>query len=303
MRSFLRSTALPLLAAALALSAHAAPAQPRLSTGGGWWWLPFTLALALGSHLVIGRGLKAVIAAVRPLAQGSPEAAGYERGVYGSPAPIMHGVVGLVALSGVVLWLAIGLGHGLLVLLSLAVFAGALALDLTHWERASANADFVWFQRGLGRKIHQVAIENIRSVSVTEQTVGGFSVRHGRHNRVCRLSLRLHDKRVVGLPKTDSHGTRGADAVETLANHVRKRKALLADRTSPRRRTTAPMPLADGAPLPQPPADKDMLRALKRLRKESGSASPPAANGIGPKRPPTLLAEVPPQPTDRRVRA
>lgn len=267
-------TVLPCLAFAGPPALAAAPSAP----GGGWGWLPLTLALSVAGHLLLGRGLKALWSAVHPLAGGTPEAGRYERTVYGTPARAMHEVVALVLASGLLLWVAIGLYEPWLVALSLAVFIAALVLDLLRWERVSASADFVWFQRGLGKKLHQVDIENIRDLSVTEQEVGGFSFRHGRRNRVCRLNLRMNDKRIVALPKTDAHG--GLASVEAVAQHIRKRQQLLNDAAARRRDGVKPAVSAPPAAAASPSqSEKDMLRALKRLRQQAAAApAPPRLN-------------------------
>ncbi len=57
---------------------------------------------------------------------------------------------------------------------------------------------------------------------------GGFTLRHGRNNAVCRLMLRLNDKHVVALPKTDANS--GLADVEAVANHVRARQQQSEDR-------------------------------------------------------------------------
>jgi hypothetical protein len=282
------------MAMAAAPAVAAVKAAGPVSPGGGWWWLPITLALAVGSHLLLGRCLKAVLSAIWPLASGAPEACGYERGVYGTPARAMHEIVGVVLASGVLLWIAIGLGQPWLVALSLAVFAAALALDLSRWERVSASADFVWFQRGLWQKLHQVDIQNIHDVSVTEQDAGGFSFLHGRHNRVCRLNLCMDDKRMVALPKTDAFSN--IDSVEAVANHIRRRQQLVSDMAAKRHGGGASPGLAapkaaNSAPRSPSESERDMLRALKRLRKQAAAAGPPpAVDGI----PPTLDGGAPP---------
>ena len=45
--------------------------------------------------------------------------------------------------------------------------------------------------------MHQIVLDNIRDCSVEESDGHGFTLRHGRRNRLVRLSVRMHDKRVV----------------------------------------------------------------------------------------------------------
>jgi hypothetical protein len=217
------------LALTAALPAQAAAHAPVHSVGP-WWSLPLMLALAIALHAAIGRSLKAVVASSRPLASGSPEVGGYERTVYGTADRAMQEIVGLVLASGVLMWLGAMLGWGVIFLLAAAVLVTALALDLRRWERVTVSADSLWFQRGLGQKVYQVAIDNIRDVSITEANAGGFdfTLRHGRRNSLCRLNLRMLDKRIVALPKTDAR--HGLDQVETVANHVRTRQQLATER-------------------------------------------------------------------------
>ena len=222
--------------------------------------LPFMLALAVALHLLIGRGAKALASAVWPLASGELEVGGYERRVYGTAERAMLEVVGVVMAAGLVLWIAMAWGWGWLGALGLLMVIGAVVLDLMRWERVTVSASYVWFQRGFGRKVHQVAIENIRDVSVAEVEARGFTLRHLNRNRVCRLNMRMNDKRVVALPKTDAHSE--LDAVETLANHIRTRQQLSQDRQAGKK--------------PSSP-DREMIRELKRLRERAQLAEAPAA--------------------------
>lgn len=245
-------------------------------------WLPFGFVLAIGAHATIGRALKAIVSAVAPLASGAPEASGYQRSVYGTPGPATTQIVGIVLVAGLLLGLGITLGNGWIGSGGLLVLVAALGLDLQRWERVAASADWVWFQRGFGQKVHQVAIENIRDISVQEDDAPGFTLRHGSRNRVCRLNLRMNDKRIVALPKTDAHVD--VDAVETVANHIRSRQELMQELASrrpggapaaaPRAMapdTVPPVDTADGD------ADKEMQRALRRLRRQAAAAPPAAA--------------------------
>lgn len=266
-----RSAALAWLLAGLPVLAHAAHGP----SAAGWLTLPIMLALAVGVHGLIGRGLKALLSSVKPLATGELEVAGYERRVYGTAERAMLQVVGLVLLAGLLSWVGVSWSLGWIGVLALPALLAALTLDLLHWERVSVSANYVWFQRGLGHSVHQIAIENIREVSVSEAEVKGFTLRHGQHNRIGRLNLRMSDKRVVALPKTDALGE--LDAVEAAANHIRTRQLLAADRHAVKR--SAERGSAAAAEAAHQPAamDADMRRELKRLRQRAqGPELPPA---------------------------
>jgi len=242
-------------------------------------WLAFGFVLAIGAHVGIGRALKAIVSAITQLASGAPEASGYQRSLYGTPGSATSQVVAIVVVAGLLLGLGITLGNGWVVGAGLVLLVVALGLDLQRWERVAASADWVWFQRGLGQKVHQVAIENIRDISVQEDDAPGFTLRHGSRNRICRLNLRMNDKRIVALPKTDAHVD--LDAVETVANHIRSRQELMQELASRRpgggaatssSRPDAPPPPIDTA---DGDADKEMQRALRRLRRQAAGEPAP----------------------------
>jgi hypothetical protein len=114
--------------------------------------------------------------------------------------------------------------------------------------------------------VHQVALENIRDVAVEESEGRGFTLRHGRDGRLVRLTVRMKDKRVVALAKTDAAG--GAEAVEQVANHLRTRMAQV--RGPDGRRSLRPM--ATGASAEVLAAQETELRqALIRLRHEAAA--------------------------------
>jgi|APAra7269096613_1048513.scaffolds.fasta_scaffold00139_83 hypothetical protein len=255
-------------------------------------WLLFGFVLAIGAHAAVGRALKAIVSSVTPLASGAPEASGYQRSIYGTPGPATSQIVGIVLAAGLLLGLGITLGNGWVGSAGLLALVVAIGLDLQRWERVAASADWVWFQRGFGQKVHQVAIENIRDISVQEDDAPGFTLRHGSRNRVCRLNLRMNDKRIVALPKTDAHVD--LDAVETVANHIRSRQELMQELASRRpgggaRAGTPRAPDPDSVPpvdTPADDADKEMQRALRRLRRQAASAQPAAAPRDETRRPP-----------------
>lgn len=237
--------------------------------------LPFMLAIAVAGHVLMGRGAKAVAASVSPLATGEPEASGYERRVYGTAERAMLEVVALVLAAGVVLWIGVGWGKGWIDAIGFLMLLGAVGLDMLRWERVTVSANYVWFQRGLGHKVHQVAIENIRDVSVTEAEAPGFTLRHLNRNRVCRLTMRMTDKRVVALPKTDAQSE--LDAVETLANHIRTRQQLVGDRDAVKRSGERGGEAAAEAAKKPSSVDREMLRELKRLRQQAQAPKLPPA--------------------------
>ena len=153
--------------------------------------------------------------------------------------------------------------------------AGGIALDLLRWERVAVSAGNLWFQRGLRGRVHQVAIENIRDLTVEEEDRRSFTFRHGLANRLCRLSVRMHDKRLLALTKTDAAS--GLEAVEAVANHLRTRLQMQHDQatlaTSERNAASAAVRIAD-----EPPdSDRDMRRELMRLRRKAQAPDVPKA--------------------------
>ena len=140
---------------------------------------------------------------VYPLASGELEVGGYERRVYGTADRAMLEVVALVLAAGLVMWVGLTWSWGWVGFLGFLLLLGGVGLDLARWERVTMSASYVWFQRGFGRKVHQVDIENIHDVTVSEMDAPGFTLRHLNRNRVCRLNMRMKDKRVVALPQTD----------------------------------------------------------------------------------------------------
>ncbi|MES2888290.1 MAG: hypothetical protein V4739_09800 [Pseudomonadota bacterium] len=186
--------------------------------------LGLALSGAVVAHALLGRVVKVLLWAWSPLASGEAEACTYQRSVYFTAEPALLVVVGVAAASG----LAWGLGlvwHTVfspwLMMAGVLGVLAALGLDLQRWERVAVSAHNVWFQRGLGHTVHQLAIDNIRDVSVQESAEGGFTLRRGRRNRSIRLSLRTLDKRLIALPKTDARS--GLEAVENMANFLRLR--------------------------------------------------------------------------------
>lgn len=237
--------------------------------------LPMSLAGAMAGHVLAARAVKAVLWSVSPLAEGEPQAYTYERNVWRTAEPSALQVVGAAAGAGLLFWIA-GLAHSWwLAALALLAWGGALGFDLLSWQRVAVSANNLWFQRGLGQTVHQVAFENIRDVAVEERDERGFTLRRGVHNRVCRLQVRMKDKRMVALPKTDAH-TDLAD-VEEVANQLRQRLRHLEDRESIRR-SQAKGSEAAQAVAEQPPAEDDELRrALRKLRRNALAPDVPKA--------------------------
>jgi hypothetical protein len=263
---------LGLVAAGLPGSAAAASAGDLVGTA---FQLPLVLALAVGLHALVGRAVKVLLGAIKPLASGEEEAVAYQRDVYGSTERAMLEVVGLVLGAGLLVWLGTTVAPGWLAAIGVALLGAALALDLRRWERATASANFVWFQRGLGHKVHQIAIENIRDVAVQEDDAHGFTLRHGPRNRVCRVHLRMHDKRVVSLPRTDA--LRRLDDVEALANHVRARQQVIDQQESMARAGRDSSTTTQPSAHELTPEERELRRKLKHLRSQATAPDVPAA--------------------------
>jgi hypothetical protein len=228
--------------------------------------LPFLVAFGVAGHALLSRVVKVVLWAWQPLATGELEVASYERKVYHTGVRHMLEVVVLAAVAGFVGWLALATGSFWLWVGAGMVLAGALMLDLLRWERVSVSANNLWFQRGLRSTVRQVALENIRDVTVQESEAGLLTLRHGRRGRLVRLAVRMSDKRVVALPKTDAAG--GRAAVEAVGNQLRMQLAQLRAREASRS--------ASGGASPPSPGDAELRRALRRLRR--GVASPQATS-------------------------
>jgi len=260
------------LALSTATAAGVAALTVLLPAARSRWWLPAGIVLTVAAHVLLARALKTLLAAVTPLASGAPEAAGYQRSVYGTVSRQTLEIVGAVVLAGLLCGWGVMTRSGWFIGAGVVALIVAHALDVHRWERVAASADWVWFQRGFGQKIYQVAIDNIRDVSVHDEEATGFTLRHGLRNRLCRLRLRMADKRVVALPKTDALVDLGH--VESVANHIRSRQQLMAELAARRQGGI-------GVP-PSPSADeKAMLRELKKLRRAA------AKGGI-----PTLQSEI-----------
>lgn len=232
--------------------------------------LPMSVAAAGAGHYLVSRGVKAVLWSVSPLATGEPQAYTYERDVWRTAEPAVLQVVIAALASGPVVWLGGVTGWRWLAALGMLAWFGALALDLLRWERVAVSANNLWFQRGLRERVHQVAYENIRDVHVEEKEAGGFTLRRGRDNRTCRLQVRMKDKRIVALPKTDAHS--GLGDVEEVANQLRQRLRHLEDREAMKRSETAAHEAARQVAETPAGGDAELRRALRKLR--AGATAP-----------------------------
>lgn len=229
--------------------------------------LPFLVAIGVAAHAALARVLKAVLGSWAPLASGEPQSAAYERRVYHTAERAMLEVVGAAGASGALLWAAIASGRPGWWPLALLAFALACALDLLRWERVAVSAGYLWFQRGWRSTVHQVALENIRDCSVEESDGRAPTLRHPRRNRLVRLQVRMKDKRVVALPKTDA--ARGRAEVAAVAEQLRLRLAHLRGRAGGRP-GLRPEATAE-APADQAAQDDELRVALLRLRQKAAA--------------------------------
>jgi hypothetical protein len=237
--------------------------------------LPMALAAAVLTHVLAARAVKAVLWSTSPLSQGEPQAYSYERNVYRTAETGAMQIVAAALLTGLLAWIAGITGSGWLWLLAALGWAGTLAFDLLRWERVAVSANNLWFQRGLAQTVHQITFENIRDVAVEERDAKGFTLRHGSANRVCRLQVRMNDKRVVALPKTDAHS--GLDDVEAVANQLRQRLRHLEGKES-LQRSAAQADAAVNEVAARPAGDEDEFkRALRRLRRSATAPDAPKA--------------------------
>jgi hypothetical protein len=237
--------------------------------------LPFMLALALGMHWFVSRTAKAVAWAASPLATGEAEAYRYERRTYHTAHAEMLLIVALALCGGLLFWVALQWGLGWPWTVGLLLVAAAVALDLWVWERVSASANFLWVQRGLRGDVKQVAIENIRELSVEEEDVGGFTFRHGRQNRLTRLQVTLADGDEVELPWTDPYT--GFDDVEAMANHLRARQLIRGDGQALQQSSDHATAAARATAAQAPSRDAELVRELKQLRKGALAPDVPKA--------------------------
>jgi hypothetical protein len=238
--------------------------------------LPMAVAASAATHYLASRAAKAVMWSVSPLSTGEPQAFTYEREVYSTAEATTMQIVGAVLAAGMIAWLGGVAGWSWLTALGLLAWAGALTFDLRRWERVAVSANNLWFQRGLGQTVHQVAFENIRDVHVEERDARGFTLRHGTRNRVCRLQVRMKDKRIVALPKTDAQS--GLADVESVANQLRQRLRHMEDRASVKRAEDVGHEAAQAAAQTPSAGDAEIRRALRKLR--AGALAPDAPKAV-----------------------
>jgi hypothetical protein len=238
--------------------------------------LPMALAAAVLTHVLASRAIKAVLWSTSPLSSGEPQAYTYERDVYRTAETATMQIVGLVLFSGLVVWLGSVRGSGWIVFLGVLAWLGAVGLDLRRWERVAVSANNLWFQRGFGHTVHQVAFENIYDVAVEEDDAKGFTLRYGPNNRVCRLQVRMNDKHVIALPKTDANS--GIEAVEEMANQMRQRLRHREDSQSMRLAEEKATQAARDAAAPVSAEEAEMRLALQRLR--SGALAPDVPKAV-----------------------
>jgi hypothetical protein len=237
--------------------------------------LPFALAFGLAAHALVARAVKLVLWAWAPLASGEPEAAAYDRRVYHTADRPMMQVAAAAALAGLPWLVALAGGGSGWWWIGLLAVAAVVGLDVLLWERVAISAHYLWFQRGFRGKVHQVAMENIRDGSVEETETRGFTLRHGTHNRLIRMHVRLSDKRVIALPKTDAHA--GHESVEAVDHYLRMRLQQIRDQETERGRRSvkAQIDLPPAAPPTIPTAEDDELqRELARLRLSAANKRP-----------------------------
>ena len=275
--------------------------------------LAMALSCAFLAHACLSWLLKALLWAWSPLAQGEVEAFAYQRSVYRTADLSLRPVLMVVAGAGLA-W-----GGGLICpapISMLLMFSGVLAIlaalvmDLQRWERVAVTSSSLWFQRGFGHAVRQLNIHQIAEVTVQEKDERFATLRRWRGNRSVRLFVRMSDKHVVSLPKTD--GFSGADAVEQVANFVRHRLQQIREATAapensqiptkvvarPAVQTAVPVSSDQGvAPAATRPAPESS--GMKPKPKKATSVAPMPSDGIVP----TLSSELTLPPTEEEDQA
>ncbi|MCU0775845.1 MAG: hypothetical protein MUC74_15515 [Ideonella sp.] len=241
--------------------------------------LPVLVGLGLGAHALLAGAAKGVIASARPVTDDEPTTAHYERRVYRTADAAMLQVAAVAAAAGGLAWLGVALDAGWPWALALLALGAAVALDLNRWERVGTSPTAVWVQRGVRGRPHRIPLEQVLDLRVEEEDVGGFTLRHGTHNRVARLWLRLPDQKALALPVTDAD--QGLEGVEAVANQIRSRKAQMDSRHDMARAEAEASRRAREAAAAGPSPDAEARLALRRLREKaldpSGGAARPDA--------------------------
>lgn len=244
--------------------------------------LPVSFGLAVGLHVALARTTKGVLSSVDPLCEGEPPIGGYERRVLSTAHPTIGPVLSALAAAGTLLWLALASSHAVFWALLPLALAAALWFDLKAWERVTVSASRVWHQAGWGAAKSSWPIADIEDLRIEETDAGGFTLRHGRANRVARLWLRLRDRHKVGLAQTDAQSAE--EAVESTANRIRERIAqglsadALAQSEAAARQAARAAALAAAQEDPQ---RREERLALQRLRQKAlapddvGRVAPP----------------------------
>ena len=247
--------------------------------------LPVAFGLAVGLHTLLARATKGVLSSIDPLSEGEPPIGGYERQVLSTAHPTIGPVLASLAAAGAIAWLALvtplGVMWGLLPL----ALAAALWFDLKAWERVAVSATRVWHQPGWGAAKASWPIADIEDLRIEETDTGGFTLRHGRANRVARLWLRLRGRQLVGLAFTDA--VTADEAVESAANRIRERiaqglsaEALAQSEAAARRAARA----AAEAAAHEDPQRREERLALQRLRQKALAPDDPVRPAAPPPR-------------------
>lgn len=192
------------------------------------------IAAAVALQRAVLHGVRAAWLAHEPLSGEHTDSALYHRSPWALDEPELLGVVGLLALSGLLAAVSL-LGDTGSVWLALPAWLAALALDLWGWQRAAASVKFVSWRRGWRRSARRVAVSDVREVSVVERGAFGGRWPARAQPRVCYVALLLRNGKAVKLPRTAT--LFGGDAeVERFANFVRLQMDVVADN---RRRAAA----------------------------------------------------------------
>jgi hypothetical protein len=253
---------------------------------GTWLMLPVLVGLGLGAHALLAGAVKGVIASARPVTGDESMTAHYERRVYRTADAAMLQVAGVAAAAGGLAWLGVALGAGWPWALALLALGAAVALDLNRWERVGTSPTAVWVQRGVRGRPHRIPLEQVLDLRVEEEDVGGFTLRHGTHNRVARLWLRLPDQKALALPVTDAG--QGLEGMEAVANQIRSRKAQMDSRHDIARAEADASRRAREAAAAGPSPDAEARLALRRLREKA--LDPSAGGAPRPDAPPPSAA-------------
>lgn len=220
------------------------------SLGTALWWL-FGAAVAVLAQRQAVRSVRAVLLSREPLSGEHTDSCVYHR----SPWALDHaegwGVMGLVAISGVIAAAALQGGAWLLVPAEL-IWLASIVWELWVWERAAASVKFVSWRRGWRQSTRRVAVSELREVHLAERYPAFLpawlptSLRPG----TVKLTLLMRDGKAIKLPRS---GTLfgGTAELEQFANFVRMQMDVVADN---RRRAAAEKRAARRQAMELPPA-------------------------------------------------